>query len=102
MEAFSKLTTRLARKARRSYLQQLYLTGQSMIQQLRTDLAREAPIWTPAVSDFVIVSIDFEGDIQKKGINDFGIATLDSREILQSTNPALPDTETRNFAAQRF
>lgn len=101
MKGFGKLIRRLNSMARSACLRPLYLSGQSMTEQFVADLAHTANL-THILSDFVFVSIDFEGGAEHKGINEAGIATLDSRDIFAGTGSDRLNILNKNFAVQRF
>ena len=90
MEAFVKLERRL----RRQICMELYVrSGQESLESLGAAIANAS---STNHLNITLVSIDFEGTLEHKGVNEFGLARLNSNAVLTASDQMA--IETSNFA----
>lgn len=92
MESFVRLESRLIQQAR---VQPYRASGQALLESFGVAAANEP---FPAGPNVLFVSIDFEGRLHHKGINEFGLATFDVSSFLSGSGAPI---ETTNFALVR-
>ena len=91
MQAFVRLEAKLTRRMQH---QPYWIAGQAASEAFTTAMTAGAMSSTTAASDFVFVSIDFEGNPEERGVSEFGVAKLDTRSCdptIESANFRLKD-----------
>lgn len=90
MQAFVKLEERLLRQMR---ILPYRLSAQASLESFAATMATELST-VDLDLDTVFISLDFEGALDDKGINEFGLAKLDTLSILSAITvpPSTPRT----------